>query len=192
MKHVFKAAAAIFLLAAPSVAAPPAGPFTLSSRDFKDGAVLPRAYGGKAEGRPNCLGENVSPHLAWSNVPEGTRSLVFYMYDPEGRAGSGVTHWIAYGVPPARGQFERGEIARAPSGFVGGKSTQDLATYMGPCPPPNTSYHHYTFVVIATDLAPDELPAGLTKDEVIAKINGRSKGVSGLVARFRYPGTAAK
>ena len=54
--------------------------------------------------------------------------------------------------------------------YVGGKSTRGVGFYSGPCTPPNTMPHHYTFVLIATDFDPKELPPGLTRDEVIAKI----------------------
>ncbi len=164
-----------------------AAPFTLKSKTFADGAILPTKFGGNVPGNANCLGTNASPQLSWSNVPEGTKSLVFFMVDPEGRLGAGVNHWVAYGVPPARGSFAKDEIAQAPVGFVGGKSTQGLNHYMGPCTPPNTTYHHYVFVVIATDLEPDALPAGLTREEILPKLAGHGKGVSGLVARFKHP-----
>jgi Raf kinase inhibitor-like YbhB/YbcL family protein len=162
-------------------------PFTLSSRSFADGAVLDSRHAGNLPGNPNCVGRNVSPQLSWSNVPEGTRSLVFFMVDPEGRAGAGVNHWVAYGVRPERGQFAEGEISQAPRDFVGGRSTQGLDHYMGPCTPPGTTYHHYTFVVVATDLDPDALPGGLTREEVLPHLVGHSKGASGLVGRFRHP-----
>src|ERR1700740_2214099 len=35
---------------------------------------------------PNCVGENISPPLAWSGAPEGTKSFAIVMLDPEGRA----------------------------------------------------------------------------------------------------------
>jgi len=163
------------------------GPFTLSSSSFKDGAVLRQKFAGDIAGNPNCVGQNVSPQLSWSNVPEGTKSLVFFMIDPEGRAGGGVNHWVAYGIRPERGSFAEGEVAGAPTGFTGGKSTQGLDHYMGPCTPPGTTWHHYTFVVVATDLEPDALPAGLTREEVLPKLTGHAKGSSGLVGRFRHP-----
>jgi hypothetical protein len=53
--------------------------------------------------------------------------------------------------------------------------------------------HHYTFVLIATDFEPKELPPGLSRDEVIAKIapdNGppvHAKGDAVLVGLFVNP-----
>ena len=62
-------------------------------------------YAGARKENPNCLGPNVSPHLAWSNAPEGTRSYALYMSDPEGRLGLGVIHWVAYGIPASTSGF---------------------------------------------------------------------------------------
>ena len=48
---------------------------------------------------PNCVGENMSPPLAWSGAPEGTKSFAIVMLDPEGRAPAGVVHMVIYGIP---------------------------------------------------------------------------------------------
>ena len=57
---------------------------------------------------------------------------------------------------------------------------------MGPCTPPGPP-HHYTFILIATDLEPKELPPGLTRDELLAKLTGRTKGTTGLIGLFIKP-----
>ncbi len=59
-------------------------------------------------------------------------------------------------------------------------------TYMGPCTPPG-SPHHYTFVLIATDLDPKALPAGLTKLELFDKLAGHVKGSTGMIGLFKNP-----
>ena len=47
---------------------------------------------------PNCVGENISPPLAWSGVQEGTKSFALLLFDPEGRAPAGVSHMVVYGI----------------------------------------------------------------------------------------------
>jgi hypothetical protein len=42
-------------------------------------------------------------------------------------------------------------------------------------------------MIIATDLDPKELPAGLTLPEFQAKLNGHAKGAAGLVGLFVKP-----
>lgn len=177
---------AIVMAMSGSAAAMAAAPFTLTSKSFADGSVLKPAFAGNMASNPNCTGQNLSPQLSWANAPEGTRSFVFFMIDPEGRGGAGVNHWIAYGIPASRTSFAEGEIARPPLGFVGGKSTVGLDHYMGPCTGPGTTYHHYTFVVVATDLEPDAIPAGLTREELLPKLAGHIKASSGLVGRYRH------
>ena len=46
---------------------------------------------------PNCVGKNISPPLAWSGAPEGTKSFAIVMLDPEGRAPAGVVHMVSLG-----------------------------------------------------------------------------------------------
>jgi Raf kinase inhibitor-like YbhB/YbcL family protein len=184
------AASAIGLAWAASAIA--ADPFTLTSTTFKDGQLMPRKVANSTSTNPNCVGENVSPQLSWTGVPEGTKSFAILMEDPEGRGGTGVHHWIAYGIPLAVTSFAEGETSKPSDKYVGGKSTQGVGNYSGPCTPPG-SPHHYTFVVIATDFDPKEFPPGLTREEFLAKMippapaASHAKGTAGLVGLFMKP-----
>jgi hypothetical protein len=160
--------------------------FTLTSTTFKDGALLPKKAGNNTAGNANCVGENLSPQFSWSGAPEGTKSFALTLVDPEGRRGLGVYHWVAYGVPPDVTSLAEGEASKPSDKYVGGKSTQGIATFSGPCPPPGPP-HHYTFVIIATDLDPKELPPGLTLPELWEKLNGHAKGAAGMVGLFVNP-----
>ena len=169
-----------------------AEPFALTSTTFKDGTLMPKKVANKNPANPNCVGDNVSPQLSWSGVPDGTKSFALTMVDPEGRGGLGVFHWVAYGIPANVTSFAEGEVSKDGDKFVGGKSTQGVGFYSGPCTPPNVQPHHYTFVLIATDLEAKELAPGLTKDEVTAKIvpagaPSRAKGSAGIVGLFVKP-----
>jgi phosphatidylethanolamine-binding protein (PEBP) family uncharacterized protein len=85
--------------------------FSLTSTTFEDGKLMPKKVANSKANQPNnpnCVGDNVSPQFSWSNPPDGTKSFVLMMFDPEGRAPSGVSHWVAYGIPvsvtgPAQG-----------------------------------------------------------------------------------------
>src|SRR5579862_8856110 len=127
-----------------------ADPFTLTSSTFKDGTLMPKKVANKNAQNPNCVGDNTSPQLSWSGVPDGTKSFALTMVDPEGRGGTGVFHFVSYGIPANVTSFAEGELGKESNKFVGGKSTQGVRTWSGPCTPPGTP-HHYTFVVIATD-----------------------------------------
>src|ERR1700730_5962764 len=122
-----------------------ADPCALTSATFKDGTMMPKKVANKNPQNPNCVGDNVSPELSWSGVPEGTKSFVLLMIDPEGRGGAGVNHWVAYGIAPTVTGFAEGETSKQTDKYVGGKSTQGVGFYSGPCTPPGTTPHHYTF-----------------------------------------------
>lgn len=160
--------------------------FSLSSSNFKDNDIMPKKVANSVPNNPNCVGENISPQLSWSGAPEGTKSFALTMVDPEGRNGLGVYHWVAYGIPAQITSFAEGEVSKPSDKYVGGKSTQGVAHYSGPCTPPGAP-HHYTFVVIATDLDTRELPPGLSLPELWAKLNGHAKAAAGLVGRFVNP-----
>ena len=177
--------AAASLSAAPVARA--AGVLTLSSSAVADNGTLATKNACADKQRsPNCVGENLSPPLAWENVPEGTKSFALIMVDPEGRAPAGVNHMVIYGIPADIKGFAEGELSQPSDKYVGGKSTMEKATYWGPGTPPNTDWHHYTFVLIATDLDPKALQPGLTRDELAAALKDHVKGSAGLVTRFRH------
>src|SRR5437016_10502686 len=80
---------------------------------------------------PNCVGENISPRLAWSGVPEGTKSFALLLFDPEGRAPAGVSHMVVYGIPASVTGFAEGELSEPSDKFVGGKSTMEKGSILG-------------------------------------------------------------
>jgi Raf kinase inhibitor-like YbhB/YbcL family protein len=195
-RSLLLAGAAALALGLAGQAANAAEVFTLTSTTFKDGTMFPKKVANSnanAPNNPNCVGENVSPQLSWTGVPDGTKSFAILMIDPEGRGGAGVNHWVAYGIPASVTSFAEGEVSKPSENYVGGKSTQGVGFFSGPCTPPAVSPHHYTFVLIATDLDPKELAPGLTKDELTAKIvptapaASHAKGSAGLVGLFVKP-----
>ena len=162
--------------------------FMLSSPAIQDnGTLATKNACSDTQRSPNCVGENISPPLAWSNPPEGTKSFALLLFDPEGRAPAGVSHMVVYGIPADVKGFAEGELSKPSDKFVGGKSLMGLGTYFGPGTPPNTDWHHYTWTIIATDLDPKALQPGLTRDELAKALEGHVKGSAGLVTRFRHP-----
>lgn len=140
----------------------------------------------------NCVGQNISPPLAWHNPPAGTKSFALIMRDPEGLAPAGVDHMVIYGIPASVTQFAEGALSKPSDEFVGGKNRMGIGTYFGPGTPPNADWHHYTLTLIATDLDPKSLPPGLTRDELAKELaigtpNSHVKGSAGLILRFRHP-----
>jgi Raf kinase inhibitor-like YbhB/YbcL family protein len=164
-----------------------AQPFTLTSSNFKDGTMMDRKHAGNIASNPNCIGENVSPELKWSNTPAAAKSLVLVMSDWEGQGGLGSHHLLAYNIAPTVTGFAENELSKPSDKFTGGKETAGTTVYRGPCTPPGTGLHHYIFTIIATDLEPGALPPGLTRDELWEKLKGHAKGVAGLVGLLGRP-----
>jgi hypothetical protein len=192
MKHTIAALVTAGGLLAASVLAVPvaraADVLTLTSPAIQDNGTLATKNACSDKQRsPNCVGENVSPPLAWSNPPDGTKSFALLLFDPEGRAPAGVSHMVVYGIPADAKGFAEGELSKPSDKFVGGKNLMGVGIYFGPGTPPNTDWHHYTFTLVATDLDPKALQPGMTREELADALKDHVKGSAGLVTRFRHP-----
>lgn len=156
--------------------------FILQSPAFADNALMDKSFAGNDAKNANCTGKNSSPPLVWSHMPPQTQSLALIVHDPEGNKGLGVTHLVAYNISPASTGFAP-DALRDGKGFTGGKNTPGTASWYGPCPPPGSGAHHYTFTLIATSLPPT-LPAGLTREALFEKLKGNQLAAAGLIGRF--------
>src|SRR5688572_20041171 len=137
MKRLLTAAAcALAAGCATHDAAIPPTAFRLSAPGMADNAMLERRHAGHLKPHPNCLGDNVSPPLAATNVPWKARSLVLLMDDQAGRAGLGVSHAVIYGIPAHVTHFAEGELSAPPKDgrFVAGRNSAGTS-WLGPCPP---------------------------------------------------------
>ena len=126
-----------------------ADPFTLTSSNFKDGTMMDSKHAGNIASNKNCIGQNISPELKWSNTPAVAKSLVLVMSDSEGQNGLGAHHLLAYNIAPTVTGFAENELSKASDKFTGGKESAGTTVYRGPCTPPGTGLHHYIFMVRA-------------------------------------------
>lgn len=115
-------------------------PLMLVSPAIPPGGEIPAQY--------TCEGADVSPALSWSGIPEGTRSLVLVVEDPD--APSGVfRHWVVFDIPPAARGLDAGYSASRPSAALHqARNDFGKAGYGGPCPPAGAA-HHYHFRLLA-------------------------------------------
>ena len=190
VKTLARALAALLATASMTSAAPW---MTLTSTSIQVGQIIPMRFGGDDARRAcsprnpaicPCPGKNVSPQLAWHNVPAGTMSLAILMYDIDGQYGAGVSHWVAYNIAPTVTELAEGD-GTAGKNFTGGSGTRSNANYVGPCPPQGDGPHHYLITVMATDLEPTLAP-GLTREQFLAQSKGHlltSATIGGLFAR---------
>ena len=136
--------------------------FTLTSSDISPGGKIAEA---QVFNGFDCKGGNVSPSLAWSGAPEGTKSFALMVHDPDAPTGSGWWHWVVYNIPAGTTSLPAGagDPARKlmPAGVVQGRTDYGAVGYGGPCPPPGKP-HHYYFRVYALKVAKLDLPADAT------------------------------
>ncbi|MFE6280934.1 YbhB/YbcL family Raf kinase inhibitor-like protein [Streptomyces sp. NPDC057877] len=125
----------------------------LRSSAFTDHAPVPRRYA--------LEGENVSPPLAWSGVPEDTSELVLLCEDPDAPSGTFV-HWVVVGVDPHSGGTEAGH---PPPGGTELTNGYGRPGWGGPHPPPGDEAHHYYFHLYALG-EPCVLPDNPSADQV--------------------------
>lgn len=111
--------------------------FTLTSQSFDNNALIPSIY--------TCDGKNISPPLEWIHAPEGTKSFVLIMYDPDAPMGT-WDHWIVYNIPIGTTKLEEG-IKEFPVPAKVGVNSWELKGYGGPCPP--SGEHRYYFKLYA-------------------------------------------
>ena len=113
-----------------------------------------------------CTGNNLSPQLSWSDVPEGTRSFALTMYDPDAPTGSGWWHWLVINLPAKSRSLPEGAGALGKSHLPKGASmvTNDFGFkgYGGACPPPDSTPHQYQITLYALDVANISLPGNAT------------------------------
>ena len=125
---------------------------TLTSPAFRHGEPIPPVH--------TCQGRDVSPALAWSGVPPGTRSLALVVDDPDAPDPAAPkrtwVHWVLYDIAPTAPGLPEG-VARAalPAGTREGRNDWKRAGWGGPCPP--VGRHRYFFHLYALDAVLPEL-----------------------------------
>jgi len=143
--------------------------FALESAAFQHAQTIPS--------RHTCEGEDLSPPLRWTNVPEETRSLALVVDDPDAPGGV-FTHWIGWGLDPRADGLGEGEAAPSE-----GRNDFGTSGYRGPCPPPGHGPHRYHFSLYALD-ADLELGSGASKAELAQAIEGHVLTTAELVGTF--------
>lgn len=163
--------------AAPT-ATPTEAPLTivLTSSAFAPDASIPSEY--------TCDGANISPALAWRNVPAQTVSFLLLMED---RTGPRFTHWLLFNLPADT----RALPANIPPGdqLASGarqvRNDRGVVGYIGPCPAlPRGSTHDYRFTLYALD-ASLALGAGATVSQVLDAASGHILAQGRLVGTYK-------
>jgi len=160
--------------------------FDLRSPAFKEFSSLTKKYTGKNPQFPGCDGGDISPPLVWSGAPAATKSYAIELIDLAGNPPLGNVHWVAYGIPASKTSLKEGEGSAPSASIVSGKNMIGRDAYFGPCPRAGDKPHPFTFLLMATDLAPDALKPGLTRDELAAEIKSHILDKTTLVLRYGH------
>jgi Raf kinase inhibitor-like YbhB/YbcL family protein len=110
----------------------------LKSKDFENGGMIPSVF--------TCDDRDISPHLAWEDVPENTKSFALVVDDPDAPMGTWV-HWLLCNIPPNLRELPQNNV---PSGALQVKNDFGKANYGGPCPP--SGVHRYFFKLYALNI----------------------------------------
>jgi len=149
--------------------------FELTSGAFSPGATIPAAH--------TCDGADLSPPLAWTSPPAGTKGFALVCEDPDAPRGLWV-HWVLWDIPATATSLPEGVKADAKlaDGSRHGRNDFGKLRYNGPCPPPG-SPHRYVFRLFALDAVP-ALDPGATRAQLLDAIRGHVLGEAGLTGRY--------
>jgi len=153
--------------------------FALHSSAFPPGGSIPSRY--------TCEGLELSPPLAWTEPPPGTRSFALVLDDPDAPDPQAPqrtwVHWVVVGIPSqSRGLPDGAAGGRLPTGARQGLNDWKRADYCGPCPP--IGRHRYVHKLYALDTPLSELSSP-TKDELEHAMQGHILAQAELIGTYQ-------
>ena len=124
----------------------------LTSTNFLNQGEIPKKY--------TCDDKDIAPALAWSEVPEGTKSFALIVDDPDAPdpANPSMTwvHWVLYNIPAEAVSLPEGTTKKdLPQGTLEGLNDWKRTGYGGPCPP--IGKHRYFHKLYALDTVMPDL-----------------------------------
>lgn len=160
--------------------------FTLTSPDFSRGGTIAKEQVYDSFG---CTGGNISPALAWSGAPAGTKSFALLVHDPDApTGGAGWWHWVVVDIPAGTHELPKGagkaDGSRLPAGAVSIASDFGAPGYGGPCPPVGDKPHHYHFTIYALKVEKLDLPKGASASLAGFMVNANAIGKATLIGTF--------
>ena len=141
-------------------------PLTLTSPAFAQGGSIPERF--------TCEGDDVSPALAWTGAPAGTKSFALIVDDPDApdpaHPKMTYVHWVLYNLPVStQGLAEAVAEKDLPAGAIEGLNDWKRAGYGGPCPP--IGRHRYFHKLYALDVVLHD-QGTITKPELELAMQG--------------------
>jgi Raf kinase inhibitor-like YbhB/YbcL family protein len=156
--------------------------FTLASTDVKNSTfAMPQVMNGFG-----CTGGNISPQLSWQGAPQGTKSFVLTMFDPDAPTGSGFWHWVVVNIPATATSLPTGasRTSKMPPGSLETRNDAGAAGYAGPCPPAGTPAHRYVFTLFAMTLG--KLDVSADSSGAVVGFNTRANALGAATFTAKY------
>ena len=151
---------------------------TLTSPAFQEGGAIPVRF--------TALGQDISPPLAWSDAPQGTRSFALICEDPDAPAGTWI-HWTLYNIPGTFDHIDEGG-RNLPSYVAMGTNSWGRETYGGPNPPSGTHHYHFTLYALDRTL---EKKGSLSREQLARALEKGLLAKATLTGLFSAPQEAA-
>ncbi|MFH1618747.1 MAG: YbhB/YbcL family Raf kinase inhibitor-like protein [bacterium] len=145
------------------------GTMKLASADFKNNKIM--------DSRFTCDGKNVPPELSWQGAPEGTKSFVLMVKDPDAPGGN-FDHWLIADIPASVSGIPRG--GPVPAGSRELDNGFRRTGYGGPCPPSGT--HRYVFTLYALDTGRLE---GVTAGNIVEMAEKNAMAKATITGRYK-------
>ncbi len=145
------------------------------------------SHQGEIPSKHTCEGEDTSPPLSWSGAPEGTKSFVLIVDDPDAPDPEAPkmtwVHWVLYNIPPdSQGLAEAVPVQDLPPGTRQGRNDWGRTGYGGPCPPIGRHRYFHKFYALDTVLADLGTP---TKKQLESAMEGHVLAVAELIGTYR-------
>ena len=130
-------------------------------------------------------GDNMSPHLAWTKGPFGTRSYVVLAEDSGVNRHDPLVHWVIYNIPSNFTSLDQNIPTQAhlEIGAEQGKNVRGAAGYVGPKPPAGQT-HPYHFEVFALNTKLNLDPANADRQAVVNAMKGSVLASGEIVANY--------
>ena len=151
----------------------------ITSTAFDNNREIPANY--------TCQGNDVSPPLAWSGVPDTAASLVLIVDDPDAPDPEAPkmtwVHWVLYNIPPsATGLPEKVASSDLPEGTEEGLNDWGRTGYGGPCPPVGRHRYFHKLYVLDKKIEGLQQP---TKADIEAAMKGHIVAQTELVGTYQ-------
>lgn len=163
------------------------GGLTVTSGDIQPGAAIPMIF--------SAYGQDISPRIAWSELPAGTRTLALLMEDPDAASVQPFVHWVAWNISPDLDALPDAvpPVPQVPNlmNLRQGRNTRGSVGYFGPRPPVGDAPHHYHFQFFALDTVLNLVP-GSNREDLLAAMEGHVLASGELVGTYAQPDPPTK